>query len=169
MPRTCSICGHPDREAINSALVAGEPYRVVAQRFAASPDAVFRHRREHIAGLLGKAAQAKEVADVTEAGSLLDQLRALRRRALGILAQAEAANDLRTALLALREARGTLETEARVQGPAVVRELQTVCVYAFDPDLIFPDPNPPSGIAPVLPTNQPAPPGRTNGHGVSTE
>jgi transposase-like protein len=155
MARVCSVCAHPEREAINAALVGGEPYRSVAQRFAASPDAVFRHKREHIAGLLGKAAQAKEAADITEAGSLLDQLRALRRRALGILAQAEAVKDLRTALLALREARGTLETEARIQGP-VVRELpMTIPVYSFDPDVVFPDPKSPSDAPVALPTDPP--------------
>src|SRR3989442_2906407 len=77
MARMCSVCTHAEREAINAALVAGEPYRAIAQRFASSPDAVFRHKRDHLAGLLAKAAQAKDAAGVAEGASLLDQLRAL--------------------------------------------------------------------------------------------
>jgi hypothetical protein len=50
MARTCTICQHPERTGIDLALTAGEPYRRIAQHFAASPDAVLRHQKAgHVA------------------------------------------------------------------------------------------------------------------------
>ncbi len=47
---------------------------------------------------------------------LLDQLQQLQAKALGILARAESAGDLRSALGAIREVRSTLELVAKVTG-----------------------------------------------------
>ena len=47
---------------------------------------------------------------------MLDQVRSLQGKALAILVQAEAAGDLRTALGAVREARGNLELFAKILG-----------------------------------------------------
>ena len=162
MARTCGVCVHPDRQLIDAATVAGTPNRRIATQYGLTEAAVRRHRTSHLPARLAK---AKDAADIAEAGSLLDQLHALRRRALCILERAEAVDDLRAALLAIREARGTMETEARIQGP-VVRELPTtVQVYAFDPDLIFPDPKSPPGAPVALSTD--APLGRhANGSGT---
>ena len=92
MPRTCSICTHPDREAIDSALVAGEPFRNMAERFGTSTTTLHRHKQSHIPGALVKATEAREVA---RADSLLDQVRDLQGRALGILTEAETGGDHR--------------------------------------------------------------------------
>lgn len=43
----CSICGHPEREAIDAALVAGIPLRTVAARYRVGKSALARHK-EHI-------------------------------------------------------------------------------------------------------------------------
>ena len=57
MPRTCTVCVHPQRAAIDEALVAGQPYRSVAEHFGASAPAVLRHKESHIRDLLvGQAA-----------------------------------------------------------------------------------------------------------------
>ena len=48
--------------------------------------------------------------------SLLNQVRSLQGKALAILVQAEAAGGLRTALGAVREARGNLELLAKMLG-----------------------------------------------------
>ena len=113
MPRTCTICAHPEREAINAALVAGEPYRVIAQRYAASPDAVCRQKIDHIPPTLAKATEAKETAI---ADDLLGQVKALRNKSISILQKAEEAGDLRTALLGIREARSCIELLAEMEG-----------------------------------------------------
>jgi hypothetical protein len=104
---------HPERDQIDKALIAGQPYRNIAGRFSLSLSAVNRHRDSHLPASMAQAAQAAEVA---HGDSLLDQVRSLQAKALGILKKAEDANDLRTALMAVREARGTLELLARLQG-----------------------------------------------------
>lgn len=43
--RRCSICSHPDREDIDSALRGGASLRAVAGRFGASKSALARHHR----------------------------------------------------------------------------------------------------------------------------
>lgn len=121
MPQTCRICTHPDRAAIDAALVRGEPVRDIAGRFALSKSAVFRHRSDHLPGHLVKAHGAAEIAD---ADALLREVGALRAKAISLLLAAERSGDLRTALAGVREARGCLELLARLlgelrDGPAV--------------------------------------------------
>jgi hypothetical protein len=113
MPRACTICTHPEREAINTALASGALYREVAQRFAASPDAVYRHKADHLPKVLVKAEAAKETA---LADDLLEQVKQLRNKSIAILMKAEAAGDLRTALMGIREARGCIELLAEMEG-----------------------------------------------------
>jgi hypothetical protein len=92
--------------------LAEEPYRVIAARFGSSASAVARHR-EHLPTFLVKAREASEAA---EADTLLEQVRSLQARALSILDRADEAGDLRTALSAVREARGNLELLAKLLG-----------------------------------------------------
>lgn len=62
MPRTCSICQHVQREAIDAALVAGEPFRAIARQYATSKDALRRHAQDHLPAALLQAKGAAEVA-----------------------------------------------------------------------------------------------------------
>lgn len=112
MPRTCTVCTHPERPEIDRALLSGEPYRNIAQRFGTSPTALYRHK-EHLPNELVKAKEAEEVAD---ADNLLEQVKSLQTRAISILDRADVAGDLRTALSAIREARGNLELLAKLLG-----------------------------------------------------
>jgi len=113
MPRTCTICAHADRAALDTALVSGEPFRHIAARSATSTTALQRHKAEHIPPHV---ATAKAVADVVQADDLLSQVRDLHRLALHLLARASASGDLRTALAGVREARSCLETLLEVEG-----------------------------------------------------
>ncbi len=113
MPRVCTICNHPDRAAIDAALLAGEPYRHIAARTDTSTGALQRHKEEHLPVTL---VRAREAEDAAHADDLLAQVRDLQSRALAILDTAEAAGELRTALAAIREARGNLELLARLLG-----------------------------------------------------
>jgi hypothetical protein len=113
MPRTCSICIHPQRPAIDRALIAGEAFRNIAERFGTSATALTRHKKDHVPARVAKAQEAKQVAN---ADDLLTQLKALRNKAISLLNQAEAAGDFRTALAGIREARGCIETLLEVEG-----------------------------------------------------
>ena len=113
MAQPCSVCSHPDSVLINEALIIeGQSNRAITRQYDLSKDAVRRHR-EHIPELLVKASQALEVA---QADDLLDQVRNLQQRALAILDKAEAADELRTALAAIAQARGNLELLGKLAG-----------------------------------------------------
>jgi Fe-S oxidoreductase len=126
MPRTCTVCVHPAREAIDTALIAGEPYRGIAKRYEASEAAMFRHR-EHLPATLVKAQAAGQVA---KADDLLEQLQALRNKAMALLLKAEAAGDYRTALAGIREARACIETLLEVEGELDRRPVLNLTVSA---------------------------------------
>lgn len=89
------------------------PYRSIAQQHGVSPDAVLRHKAEHLPRLLKRAHDAEDVA---QADDLLGQVRDLQARTLAILDKAEAAGRLGTAVMAIKEARGNLELLAKLLG-----------------------------------------------------
>jgi regulator of sirC expression with transglutaminase-like and TPR domain len=116
VPRKCSVCAHEQRVEIDIALVSGEPYRDIARRYRVSKDALTRHKAEHLPAALLKAQAVEEVA---HADTVLDQIRAIAARterlyavSENILSKAYQADDLRTALGAIREA-NSCNKEAR--------------------------------------------------------
>jgi len=74
---------------------------------------VWRHKAEHLPDALVRAEAAKEVA---QADVLIGQARGLYSKAVTILAKAEKTGELRTALMAIREARETLALLLEVEG-----------------------------------------------------
>lgn len=116
MPRTCTICSHSDRSAIEERMLSGESFRNIAERFATSPTALFRHKSQHLARAMVKAHEAGEVLRAESLVEHVQQLRgrteALFREAEAILAEAKRAKDLKTALAAIRELSG-ITREAR--------------------------------------------------------
>ena len=113
MARRCSICHHECLEEINRALVEGTAFPVLVAKYRVSKDALSRHKTNHLPATLVKAQEAQAVA---RADDLLDEVRSLQARALTILDRAERVGDLRTALGAIREARGNLELLAKLVG-----------------------------------------------------
>ncbi len=114
MPRICTVCASPNREEIDTALIAGEPVRSVASRYVTiGRMAVQRHKDDHLPATLAKAHEAGKVA---HADDLLGQVRQLRGKAISILMQAERAGDLKTALMGVREARACIELLAEMEG-----------------------------------------------------
>jgi hypothetical protein len=120
MPRICTICTHPERAAIDQALVAGDSAPRIAAKHRVSDDAVARHR-SHLPEAL---TQAQAAAEVAQADDLLSQVQELQRRTMAILETAEKSDRLGLALGAIREARGNLELLAKLEGK--LREQQTV-------------------------------------------
>ncbi len=106
MPRSCTVCEHPEREEIDRALVGGASNRSAASLYDVSEAAVRRHRTNH---LPAKMVMAENAAEVADADNLLDQVGDLQRRTMAVLAAAEVSREHRTALAAIREARGNLE------------------------------------------------------------
>jgi len=111
MPRTCTVCRHPDRPAVDQALVNHKPFRTIADRFSLSKTALIRHHDDHLPETLTKAQAAREAG---QADDLLEQVRALRSKSLSILLAAEKAGDLKTALTGVRTALACLELLAEM-------------------------------------------------------
>jgi len=98
---------------IDAALVGRDSFRGIARRFAVSADAVERHAKAHLPAAL---AHAQDAAEMVRGDDLLAQVRELQARALAILDRAERGEDLRSALGAIREARGNLELLGKLAG-----------------------------------------------------
>jgi hypothetical protein len=113
VPRKCNICSHEKLKEINQALIDGQSLRNIAKQYQVSYSAVNRHKKEHLPAALVKAQEAQAV---TQADSLLDQVEALRAKAVNLLEQAENAGDLKTALQGIGQARACLELLAKVRG-----------------------------------------------------
>jgi hypothetical protein len=109
--RPCTVCTHPDAPAINQALVNRRPFRNTAQQFGVSVWAVLRHHDDHLPETL---AQAKAAEETAQADDLLEQVRALRSKALALLLKAEKDGDIKTALSGIREARACIELLAEM-------------------------------------------------------
>lgn len=61
MARQCSICTHPQRDEIDQAIVLGEKYRSISQRFDVSQAAIGRHKK-HISAAIVDAERQKAVS-----------------------------------------------------------------------------------------------------------
>jgi hypothetical protein len=112
MPQRCSLCFHPDRDAIDRDLLAQRPYRHMAAHYGTSTGALQRHK-EHLPVALTQATAAEAIA---HGDDLLAQVRGLQAKAERILSQAEASGKLTVALQAIREARGCLELLGKLMG-----------------------------------------------------
>lgn len=140
--RSCTVCDHLEAHSVNVDLVSRRPYRAISRQFGLSKDALRRHSQEHIPELL---VQAKKAVDVAEADDLLDRVEALQSRTLAILEAAEGSGEHKTALAAIREARGNLELAGRLTKELDERptlnlylsaewlELRAVIVTALEP------------------------------------
>lgn len=131
MARPCTICTHPQRAELDAALAIGtESNRALAAKYGVTERSLRRHAESHLPAQLVKAQEAREVA---QADDLLAQVQGLQGRTLAILKTAEEQADLRTALAAIREARGNLELLGKLAGQLHEQELR-IAVVTASPD-----------------------------------
>jgi len=98
MARACSICQHLQRDAIERAILSGEPIRRIAARYNVSESALRRHRNKHFAEVLR---QSKEAAEMARAEKLAEFILFVRNEALSVYKEARKGKRLRIALEAL--------------------------------------------------------------------
>jgi len=110
MPRSCSICQHPQREAIDQALAAKEPYRQLTGRFGTSPAALHRHQA-HVSG-----------ATTLEASALVGAAQQLATAAQALQRQAESTNSVPMMVQTLRQI-----TSVLVEVTSVLVQLTEIC------------------------------------------
>lgn len=81
MPRTCTICSHPKRKAIEQSLVQGVSLRDIAGQFKTTKSTIERHQ-EHVKQAIQK---AKETQEIKQGLSLAEQLEKLQGQTEQIL------------------------------------------------------------------------------------
>lgn len=113
MPRTCTICQHPHREAIDLALARRAALSETAAKYRVSDDAVSRHKANH---LPAKLVLAQEAEDVREALDVIKQLKAINAASLHILKEAREQGKQGTALAAIDRIHKQIELQAKLLG-----------------------------------------------------
>lgn len=157
MPRTCTVCGHPERAAIERELVGRASMRAIARRYNVGREALTRHvDAGHVPVATRDAYDAGELERGEQLMADLGELKLVTRRILeGALAgkmhvgPQELSNAVRlvdddghlvglalpkVALQAVKELRATLELEAKLEGelPAGDELVQVEVVFTDD-------------------------------------
>ena len=84
MARPCTVCGHPNRNRIEEALLNGTSIRDIARRYGLGRNAVDRHRA-HIGTMLEEAGRRRAEFEVNHGDDLLGMAYRLQREALELL------------------------------------------------------------------------------------
>ena len=109
----CTVCQHPEVDAINAKLVSGLAVRPLAKEYDLGHMAMQRHRANHLPRELVK---AQALQEVEYADMLLERVEGLYSKALEIMQRAEDDKKYQPAVSALKEARSSLELIARLVG-----------------------------------------------------
>lgn len=112
MPRSCTICWHEKRPAIERWLYAGRRPSEAARKFKVGDDAVRRHRNNHMPALV----KDPEERRVQMSAQVLSEGQALYEHVLDLLRRSEAEGDHRVSLAALRELRHSIELFIKLLG-----------------------------------------------------
>jgi len=115
MPRTCTICTHPERRAIDSALVQNTAFPALSTRYGVSEDALGRHRAAHIPALVAKG-EALAAEETSIALDVVRQLQAINTASREILAAARKSGDGELALKAIDRIFKQIELQAKLLG-----------------------------------------------------
>lgn len=104
----CTVCSHHDRAAIDGALVAGTPYRNIAERFSVSLAALARHR-EHISAAIAQREEAHAL-------DVVKQLLAINGAMWAILTAARKTGDADAQFKAVDRIQRQIELQAKLLG-----------------------------------------------------
>jgi hypothetical protein len=114
MPQTCSICKHPERQAIENALLRKIPMTKIAAQTNTGMYSIRRHLQHMAAGVVRSAPY--EVQQTVQAVSLLDRVQSLIAEIREIAEKAKKDKSWNCALAALRELRSCLELLGKLSG-----------------------------------------------------
>lgn len=114
---TTKIDKHPQSKEIVKLLASGEDYSTILLSFPQLTRFDLDYYRENkLHTVLSKSPELKAEIAGEQGTDTLAEVRALKTRAMAILTAAQAAGDLKTALLGIREARGCLESILKAEG-----------------------------------------------------
>ena len=116
----CSVCSHPAHRTINNEILAGESTIAdLSRTYGLSRQSLMRHRDKHIPAQVAEAVKRDQASGKTpeqHEASLMDQVKDLHKKALGLMAAAYNQRDLRTALAGVGAATKLLELQGRLLG-----------------------------------------------------
>lgn len=115
MPLRCTICRSRSRAAIDGRLLTGESLRKISHRFKVGEDSLGRHRK-HMRSAVVKAAAVVEAKEIAYGSRLLAEIGRIRADAERLQAEAEGQQDIKTALVGIRQRLHVCELEARLSG-----------------------------------------------------
>ena len=134
MARSCTICNHHRRDAMDKLLLRGEQLTSVASRYSVSEDALGRHKR-HMQLVIAKAASVVEQKDVAYGSALMAEVGRIRADAERLQLESERRQDVRGALRAIHERLAVVELEAKLSGQIdTSRKNVTINVQAITPE-----------------------------------
>ena len=113
MGRRCTVCTHPERDAIDDELASGATYMGVSRKYELGPESVRRHHQSHLSPALA-AIDAEREAEVN--ATLVARIEQLVRRADELYKITASEGKVTSALAALREMRGSLELLGKATG-----------------------------------------------------
>lgn len=125
MPRTCTVCSHDQRGAIEQEIAATTSAQKISALFRVSPDAVQRHKAEHLPKTL---TDARKADDDERALDVVKQLRVINGVSLQILNEARQGKDPQTALKAVDRIHRQIELQAKLLGQLDDRPQMNVVV-----------------------------------------
>ena len=133
MPRACTVCQHPQRPAIEGAVVAGESAPRIAAIHRVSDDAITRHRRHMLVPLqeaqaVRAAVTADQAEQVQQALNVVQQLKAINSASLAVLREARVCGDGDLALKAVDRVQRQIELQAKLLGDLDERPVVNVLV-----------------------------------------
>lgn len=111
--RTCTICIHPNRAEIESAIASGLSFRSISNQFEVGEASVQRHAASHISGLIQSSQAAKDEARGLD---VVKQLVYINNVTTDILKEARANKKNGIALFAVDRIIKQLELQAKLLG-----------------------------------------------------
>jgi hypothetical protein len=113
MPRVCTVCASPSREAVEQGLLSGRTITALAAESGLASSSIRRHRDKHLAPALSDALAKRTTID---ADRLLSWLIGLHDKTLLGIARTEARHEWGAMRGFVREARLNIELLARLAG-----------------------------------------------------
>jgi hypothetical protein len=142
VPRRCTVCAHPERDAVDAALIARQPFQHIVARFGLSTSALVRHHDDHLPAAMAKSARA---AEISRGDDLIDRVIMLAQETQAVLDRSKEAHDDAMVLRAVGQAAKLLELQGQLLGrlqaaptinivlSAEWLSLQTLVVAALEP------------------------------------
>lgn len=127
----CSICAHPEREAIDTQLVSGRSYRDIGAEHGVTISSLSRHRRSHVSEALKAVAAERAVSGPRSA---LSRFESLYDEAAAILAALKADGNASKSLVAIQTLSGVITQIAKLTGELDERASVQVVNLQSSPD-----------------------------------